>query len=155
VAFQTEGIDPGQYTGRIILEATTPNVEGNPVIVDLALTVNNVITALPASAAFIYYPCAEPLPIGEQEIQLSASTPLTYSAQIEGNPTWVTVSPEGGVLPESVRVTVDPSQRPADIVTLDLLVSVDTPNEPGIVNRIPIHFACPSNRSHIPIISKQ
>jgi hypothetical protein len=53
-----------------------------------------------------------------------------------------------------VTVSVDPNLRPADIVSVDLLVTVDLPNEQGIVNRIPIALACPANRIFMPKIDE-
>jgi hypothetical protein len=41
------------------------------------------------------------------------------------------------------------------VVSADLLIIVDLPNEPGVVNRFPIHFACTPFRLLMPTTSGQ
>jgi hypothetical protein len=118
--------------------------------IDLGLRVESIVTANPASVDFIYAPCIEPLAPREQDVALSASTPLSYTAQIEGNPNWITVAPLAGTLPETVTVEIDPALRPANAVAPDLLVTVDTPTVSGVAQRIPIYFACAQSRINLP-----
>lgn len=153
VQLTAEGIQPGEYSGRIVVDVQRSGVENDPLVIPLALTVESVIEASPPSVDFVYYPCQPPLSPRDRDVTLSGTNGMAYSAQIEGNPDWVTVSPEAGTLPEAVTVSVDPTLRPADIVSVDLLVTVDMPDEPGVVNRVPIALACPANRIFMPTIS--
>jgi hypothetical protein len=154
VTFTSEGIQPGEYHGRLLVDVQTSGVQNDPLAIELSLRVLPVVTSSQLSIDFVYYPCEAPLPARDQQVTLSASGPLSdtapYTAQIEGNPDWVTVAPEAGALPEEVRVSVDPAKRPADIVSVDLLVTVDLPNEPGVINRIPINLVCPAYRMYMP-----
>lgn len=153
VTLDAKDVQPGEYSGRIVVDVTTSGVQNEPLVINLRLRVGSVVEANPTSVEFVYYPCQEPLSPREQSIQLSASDEVSYTAQIDGNPDWLTVSPEAGVLPETVTVSVDPSLRPADIVRADLLVTIDLPGLPGIVNRVPIFLTCPANRNYLPRIS--
>ena len=152
VSFTAEGIPPGDYSGRLLVDVAGSNVDNNPLVIDLSLRVKAAVEATPASADFLYFSCTEPYAPTERSIRLSAPSALSYTAQIEGEPSWVTVSPEAGVLPEQVVIIVDPALRPADIVQTALLVTVDLPGETGVVNRIPIHLACGSQRTYLPTV---
>lgn len=153
VSFDADGVEPGEYTGRLLVDVASSNVDNDPLVIELSLRVQAVVDAQPNSVDFLYYSCAEPFAPTERTVALSASDAISYTAQIEGNPSWVTVAPEAGVLPEQVLVSVDPAFRPADIVDADLLVTVDLPNEPGVVNRFPITLACGSVRNYLPIVT--
>lgn len=156
ITFNAAGIDPGSYRGTLEIATAAGNVDNSPILIDLALTVERVVTASPASIDFTYFPCEMPLEPDEQLVELSASRSISYTAQIEGNPGWVSVAPpEAGTLPESVRVSLDPERVPANVVSADLLIIVDLPNEPGVVNRFPIHFACTPFRLLMPTTSGQ
>ena len=154
VTFDATNLQPGEYSGQIVVDVQSSGVQNDPLTIELALTVEAVVTASPPLVDFLYFPCEDSLPPRSQSVALSADEPYSYTAQIEGNPTWVTVAPEAGVLPEAVTVSVDPALRPANSVSADLLVTVDLPNRPGVVNRVPISINCASNRTHIPSISK-
>ena len=153
VTLDARDVQPGLYTGRIVVDVTTPGVQNDPQVINLRLRVGSAVSANPTSVEFMYDPCQEPLELREQIVQLSASDAVSYTAQIEGNPAWLTVSPEAGVLPEAVTVSVDPSLRPSDIVRTDLLVTIDLPGLPGLVNRVPVFVACPATRTYAPMIS--
>jgi hypothetical protein len=152
ISFTAKGIQPGEYSGRIFIDASIPDVENDPLIIDLSLTVEAVVNAMPLSVEFVWFPCVEPLVAKTQAVTLTASSALSYTAAVEGNPDWVTIAPEAGSLPEAVRVTVDPAQRPADLATVDLLVTVDLPDEPNVVNRVPIVLTCPEQQLRVPLI---
>ena len=153
VTFSATGLQPGEYTGRIVVDVQASGVENDPLAIDLVLTVEPVVTGDPASVDFVYFPCTEPLPVQNQMVALQGPDQTNYTAAIEGAPSWVTVAPEAGVLPAAVNISVDPSLRPSDIAYADLLVTVDLPRVPGIVNRVPIHLICAKNRVYVPMIA--
>jgi hypothetical protein len=152
IRFTAEGIQPGEYRGRIFIDASIPDVENDPLIIDLSLRVEAVVDAAPSSVDFVWFPCAEPLVTLTKEVTLTASSAISYTAAVEGNPDWVTIAPEAGTLPETVRVTVDPTLRPADLATVDLFVTIDLPDEPNVVNRVPIVLTCPAQQLRTPLI---
>lgn len=153
VQFNSAGIQPGMHTGRILVTASGSNIDNNPLPIDLSLTVANVVNSEPSAASFLYYPCSGQLSSRDATLSLSASSPVSYTAEIEGNPTWAAISPEAGTLPEQVRVSVDPSKHPGASGEADLLVTIDLPNQPGIISRIPINLICASNRLLMPAVS--
>ncbi len=155
VTFDADQVQPGEYSGSLVVDVDLAGVQNDPLVIELALTVESVIRASPSSADFVYFPCEEPLAARTRSVELSAQNSLSYSytAQIEDNPTWVTVAPESGVLPEEVSVSVNPALRPADIATADLLITVDLPGVPGgVINRVPIFLVCPAYRLYTPSV---
>lgn len=154
VTLHAQNVQPGEYSGRLIIDVERAGVENEPVAVALSLRVARVVSASPPSVTFFYVPCTEPLEPRSREVSLSAGSALTYTAEIEGNPPWATVAPEAGVLPETVRVSVDPALRPRDIVSADLLITVDLPEREGVVNRIPVSIVCPAYQVYGPRLSK-
>ncbi len=154
VTFSAVDLQPGEYRGRIIVDAQRAGVRNDPLGIDLVLTVEQVVTSDPVSVDFVYFPCEDPLSIQSQSVTLQGQSGLDYSARIDGAPSWITVAPEAGSLPEDVTITVDPNLRPADVNHVDLLVTVDTSTVEGVINRVPISLFCAADRILAPIISK-
>jgi hypothetical protein len=151
VRLNAEGVDPGTYMGQLVIDLEAQNVENDPLIVALELVVHPVIRVSPS---FVLFSCKDSSG-QELRVALSADEAQEYSAQIEGNPAWLTVVPEAGLLPEEVVVRYDPAQKPVDAPNSNLLVTVDLPDEPGIVHRIPIIAACPHELQFLPILHKR
>lgn len=151
VTLNAEGVDPGVYTGQLVIDMNAQNVENDPLVVALELTVQPVIRVTPS---MILFSCEDSSP-QEVRVALSAEDAEEYGAQIEGNPAWLSVVPEAGPLPEEVVVRYDPARKPVDAPNSNLLVTVDLPDEPGIVHRIPILAKCPHELQFLPTLYKR
>ena len=158
VTLDATNVSPGEYRGRLLVDVATSNVEHDPLEIELSLTVGSILRASPASVDFVYYPCIEPIPLADPRnvvtTTLRATGNYTYSVLTRDLPAWLGVAPTVGTLPDVVTVTVDPAARPADFVTFDLPVLVDLPSVPGVLERIPVHVACPTMRTHAPLIAR-
>jgi hypothetical protein len=61
LTFISENVDPGEYSGTVVIDFTSANVDNDPIAIAVSLRVEEVITASPSSVSFVYYPCQESL----------------------------------------------------------------------------------------------
>lgn len=154
IRFDTTGLQPGTYAGRIVVDAQMEDVDNDPLNIDLALVVDAVVNVEPNNVSFVDDPCEESLEPRDQMMTLSASSALTYTAQIEGNPDWVTVIPEVRHLPDESTLTVSviAGVRPQPSARAVLVIGLE--DQPGITNRIPITVVCAHHKSYVPLAAK-
>jgi hypothetical protein len=154
ITFDASGLQPGAYSGRIVVDAQPSGVQNDPFGIDLELTVASVVTISPASLRFFYYRCEEPPPATDAVVAFSAPGAYAFTAEIDGNPGGVTVSPTAGTLP--AEITVDLSDfRPDESTQVDLVVTVELPGAPapGVRHRVPIDLVCVDHRVFAPWIA--
>jgi hypothetical protein len=153
ITFDATELQPGEYSGRIVVDAQSAGVQNDPFSIDLALTVESVVIVSPSSLAFYYYRCEEPSTPTEQVVALSAPGAYAFTAEIEGAPEWVTVEPAAGTMPEEITVRLDQAYRPGETSRIDLIVTVDLPDAPGVRHRVPIDLICANHRIFAPLIA--
>ncbi|MCC6456511.1 MAG: hypothetical protein IT328_16260 [Caldilineaceae bacterium] len=153
ITFDASGLQPGVYSGRVVVDAQPAGVQNDPFAIDLELTVESVVAISPARLRFFYYRCEEPPPSTDAVVAFSAPGAYAFTAEIEGNPAWVTASPTDGTLPAEITVRLDPAFRPDENTDAALVVTVDLPGSPGVRHRVPIDLICVDYRVFAPMIA--
>lgn len=153
VVLDAAGMQPGIYQGEIVLQPSGSGVSDEPATIDLRLQVESGITTNPAGLVFEYYPCEEPLGVRTLPVTVDGPEGVAYRTAIAGNPGWVSVVPANGTLPEILTLTVDPAQRPADLATATLVLTVDLPNAPGTEEVREVVLVCAQDRKVLPFVA--
>jgi hypothetical protein len=152
VIFDAVGFQPGRYTDRLLVDALAPGVDDDPLAISLVLNIESGVTTVPSEVSVIYYPCIDNLPVRSIPVSVSGAEGTPFTAQIAGSPAWAEVDPASGMLPEILTVAVDPSRRPGDFAQANLVLTLDLPNAPGTVERIPIYLLCADQQLHLPAV---
>lgn len=153
VAFNSDGLNPGVYRDRIVVDAAQSGVADDPLTIPVVLTVESGITIQPKQLAFVTYPCDAPLTEQGESLRIIApeGASVTFTAAVEGNPAWIEVAPATGDLPKTLTVTVDAS-RPRE-ARVDLLLTFEgLPGAPDIVERVPVALVCATDRLFLPTV---
>lgn len=153
VVLDAVGLQPGAYRGQIVLTPSGSGVSSEPAVIDLQMQVNSGVTISPAGLLVEYNPCEEPLGIRTLPVSLSGPEGTAYRTAIEGSPGWVSVVPSSGSLPETITLTIDPAQRPADLATATLVVTVDLSNAPGTQELREVALVCAHDRKTLPFLA--
>jgi hypothetical protein len=152
VNFDARGRAPGVYRGALVVDAAQADVDNDPLTLPLTLTVDAGIATDPAAVVVDYGACEPPLVARSVAVALSGPVGTPYSLALAGNPTWVIVAPEGGQLPETVTLTVDPALRTGTISATALRVRGELPNTPGVTIEMPVMLLCGAQQLYLPMV---
>lgn len=152
VTLDATSLQPGDYQGAIVLRPTASGSEIAPWTIQLRLQVESGISTTPAVLFVEVAPCEEPFNVRTVPVSVEGPEGVAYTTAIEGGPDWVTVAPRSGTLPENITLTVDPAERPQDIATATLILTLDLPNAPGTQEQREIILACASDRKFMPVM---
>lgn len=154
ITFNTAELQPGEYSGRVIVDAQPAGVENDPLAIDLQLHVESPITASPASVDFLYYRCEEAPASLERIVRVSSLGAQSFTTQIEGDPEWVNVTPAVGTLPEELVIDIEDGFRPKEDLSIDMVIAVNMADGLAVRHHVPIHLRCAEHRIVAPLIGK-
>lgn len=106
VSVVPSGLNPGTYSGAIVVSAT--GLAGNAQSIPVSLMVNgpSIVTVSPANFQ-INYQVGDPNPTPPTFLLTGQSSTFTASASSSGN--WLSVSPTSGIAPATLTALVSPS----------------------------------------------
>ena len=138
VSVDTTGLATGNYLGTITLTPTTEGASGTSLQVNLAVTAPTGILASPSTLTFLSGVGATAATT--QLVNISSQTGVTHytaSAATQSGGTWLSVTPAGGAVPGTLRVSANPTGLSAGTYAGTVSVSPGGAQTPLI---IPVDF---------------
>ncbi len=110
------------------------------------------VSASPEVVAFTYYPCIADPGTRSATVALEGLEGVAFTAVLDGNPAWASVTPVSGQLPGSVRVTVNPDFRDDDWVETELVLTFDLDDAREVELSVPVAALCARSRLLLPFV---